>query len=95
MFLKNKKTISDLFANGRKKYQKHPFRILILEAKGEPGYVVAVSKKLFKNAVDRNRIKRLIRAALVGKTPQKSIAIVYVDRNMPDKKLIEQISESV
>ena len=59
--------------------------VLIKMYDGTPGFVFAVSTKNFKRAVDRNRIKRLMRNEVKGITPTKSVAIVYVDKEMPKK----------
>ena len=62
--LKSKKLIDKLFTEG-KSVSKYPFRLvyikteLIEEVKVQAG--VSVSKRNFKSAVDRNRIKRLMR----------------------------------
>ncbi len=64
--LHSKKLIEKLFKEG-KSFFKYPFKIVYLET--EPfntapvAVLVSVSKKRFKRAVERNRIKRLIREA--------------------------------
>jgi ribonuclease P protein component len=61
--LKSRKQTELLFSTG-KKFSLHPFRIFyIVQEQGIPGirFGVGVSTKLFKRAVDRNRVKRLIR----------------------------------
>ena len=52
---------------------------------GTRGFLVTVSSKVFKKAVDRNRIKRLIREELKGLTPSKSIGIIYIGKEIPKK----------
>ena len=59
--------------------------VLIKVYDGTPGFVFAVSTKNFKRAVDRNRIKRLMRNEVKGITPTKSVAIVYVGKEVPKK----------
>ncbi len=67
--LKSRKTIERLFREGHS-FPAYPIRLvwLPLEA-SEPGpgapvqFTVTVSKKRFRRAVDRNRIKRLVREA--------------------------------
>jgi ribonuclease P protein component len=62
----NQKQIDTLFASG-KSYTSGLFRLIYLET--EPGelppvqVLIAVPKKNLRNAVDRNRMKRLIREA--------------------------------
>lgn len=59
--------------------------VLVKVYNGTPGFVFAVSTKNFKRAVDRNRIKRLVRNEVKGITPTKSVAIVYVGKEIPKK----------
>ncbi len=62
--LKSRKRIEELFLQGQRLNQ-FPLRVTFqfLPAAGEPGVQAGVtaSKKFFKKAVDRNRIKRLMR----------------------------------
>src|SRR6476661_11151745 len=62
--LKSRKQIETLFASG-KSFAVFPIRVTysFFPANGEPGAQigVTVSKRHFKKAVDRNRIKRLLR----------------------------------
>ena len=87
--LTSKIIIDRLFKEGESRF-KYPFRILFLSddvyAKLFPQLVISVSKRNFKRAVDRNRIKRLIREAyrlqkyeLVSLFPYKPshMAILY------------------
>lgn len=64
--LHEKKLIGTLFKEG-KSFYKFPFKVVYLkleEAQAYPAKVlISVSKHNFKRAVDRNRIKRLIREA--------------------------------
>jgi len=64
--LKSRKKIDELFAKG-KSFTVFPVRVSYQFQKGaEEGILqagVTVSKKNFKKAVDRNRIKRLLREA--------------------------------
>ena len=62
--LKSKKAITQLFEEG-KSFKKYPVRVLFLPVedaeKTRAGF--SVPKRLFKFAVDRNRIKRQLREA--------------------------------
>jgi ribonuclease P protein component len=63
--LKSRKSIEQLFSEG-KKIVAAPYKALyIFEHADEPGLLfgVGVSSKIFKKAVDRNRVKRLTREA--------------------------------
>ena len=87
--LTSKIIIDRLFKDGQSKF-KYPFRVLFLSDKlysePFPQLVISVSKRNFKRAVDRNRIKRLIREAyrlqkeeLLALFPSKPsyVAILY------------------
>ena len=80
--LKNKKDIDNLFTKGKSTMVDN---VLIKVYDGTPGFVFAVITKNFKRAVDRNRIKRLMRNELKGITPTKSVAMVYVGKEIPSK----------
>lgn len=62
--LKSKKTIDLLFSEG-KSVSKYPLRLVFVETDFEENVPlkmgVSVSKKNFKNAVDRNYFKRVLR----------------------------------
>lgn len=64
--LKSKKAIELLFSEG-KAVTAYPLRLIYIEYPFEDGVRfktgVSVSKKNFKKAVDRNRVKRLLREA--------------------------------
>lgn len=63
--LKQRKLIDKLFTQG-KSVAKYPLRLVFMEIENteQPFQLsVSVSKKYFKNAVDRNRFKRLLREA--------------------------------
>ena len=62
--LKSRKAIEELFATG-KSFSSFPFRIVWLPSNNQATLQagVGVSNRNFKKAVDRNRIKRLMREA--------------------------------
>jgi len=82
--LKSRKIIEQLFNEG-KKIMVSPFRVFYLfdEIKNLPlQFGVGVSTKNFKKAVDRNRVKRIIREAyrlqkmpLQGKLKEKNLGL--------------------
>ena len=78
--LKNKKDIDKLFTSGKGTMVKN---VIVKTVEGTPGYLFAVSSKKFKRAVDRNRIKRLMRDEVKGLVPTKSVALIYVGDKVP------------
>jgi ribonuclease P protein component len=66
--LKSEKTIQELFKKGSSVFL-YPFKVYFLPIAPQPAdffwpkVLVSVSKRQFKRAVDRNRIKRLVREA--------------------------------
>jgi len=95
--LKSRKQIDQLFAGG-KAFSVFPVRTIYQFTPAEKGILqvgVTASKKHFKKAVDRNRIKRLLREAyrlqkqdlfLQVKAAQKagSLFFIYTDKTMAD-----------
>jgi len=99
--LKSKKLFDRLFSEGRS-VSKYPIKLFYLETK-LPQDVrikagVAVSKRNFKSAVSRNRIKRLLREGyrrnkhLVFNNSEGSFAflILYLGKKMPQYTEIEE-----
>ena len=64
--LHSKILIEELFVNGESFY-KYPFKVIVKKTSIKKEHLVriliSVPKKIFKKAVDRNRVKRLIREA--------------------------------
>ena len=86
--LSSRKTIGILFETGRSFYS-HPFKVVWLEKECKSGFpvrvAISVPKKSFKRAVDRNRIKRVIReswrfkkSTLYHHLEQKDVHIVIM-----------------
>jgi len=86
--LKGKKEISLLFENGTQ-YHGNGLILRFCQEEGPLLSVgVTVSKKNFSKAVDRNRIKRLLRAAIKEQDVLFSFGgkgmLVYTGKKMPD-----------
>lgn len=95
--LKSRKEIETLFRSG-KRFVVYPVRVTYKFAPADLPQVkvaVSVSKKYFKRAVDRNRIKRLLReayrlqkASLLNASAEKRLALhlflMFVDKEQPN-----------
>ena len=83
--LSSRKTIKNLYESG-KPFSSKCFRVIWGIHSFESSYpvqlLISVSKKNFKRAVDRNRIKRLIREAY-----RKQKEIIYEPLKIKDKKI--------
>lgn len=97
--LKSHKKIEKLF-NGGLRFGVAPFRI-VYQFEQQPGLQmgVTVPGKIFKKAVDRNRIKRLTREAYrtqckplqnLLQQQQKGVSVffIYTDKQLPDWELV-------
>ncbi len=77
--LKKSKLIEKLFANG-KPITEFPIKLIYLETEHESPYKiqagVTVSKRNFNKAVDRNKIKRLLREVY-----RKNKCMIYESKN--------------
>lgn len=92
--LNSRKTIGRLFDRneaGNISMLVFPVRAVILQeeqgAGGYPEILISVPKRVFKRAVDRNRIKRLIREAYrqqkISFPCKTRIAFLYVGKELP------------
>jgi len=98
--LKSKKLIAQLFERG-KSVSDFPLCLVYLETHFEDGSKikagVSVSKKKFRNAVDRNRIKRLLREVyrlekhthFNNITTQYAFMILYIGKDKPSFTQVE------
>ena len=103
--LKSRKQIDQLFGEG-KNFSLSPFRIYyrLMPLKADPStlqFGAGVSAKNFKRAVDRNRIKRLIREAYrLQKIPLQEIArqkkfqlnvfFIYTSKDLPEFSTVKK-----
>lgn len=98
--LKSKKLIDQLFNEGQS-VSAFPLRLVYLPTVFDENMVaktgVSVSKRNFKNAVDRNRIKRLLRESYrLNKTSyfnnittQYAFMILYIGKDKPTLAQVE------
>ncbi len=97
--LKSKKQIDLLFTEG-KSIAKYPIRLVYRKTTSEDDIkiktAVSVSKRHFKNAVDRNHIKRLLRESyrknkyiVPYTTHQFTFMFLYSGKEMPEYSLVE------
>lgn len=104
--LKSRKLIELLFAEGRA-ITRFPLRLLYLETElpkdTQVQATVTVSRKAFRNAVARNRVKRLMREsyrlnkALVFNNIEGNFAFLflYLGKEMPTFKEVERSMQSL
>ena len=85
--LKNKIAINSLFEKG-KSFSNGIILAKVLESEST-GFLFAVSSKKFKRAVDRKRIKRLMKESVRKITVNnKRIAFVYIGEGVPTFEII-------
>ncbi|MFP5039651.1 ribonuclease P protein component [Parasediminibacterium sp. JCM 36343] len=102
--LKSRKLLEALFANG-KTFLVFPVKVLYMVVEEPLDFPVKVgvgaSSKKFKRAMDRNRIKRLLRENYrLQKQPlhhfttahnkQVAVFLMYIDKALPDNKLLQK-----
>lgn len=98
--LKSKKAIEQLFTDG-KSVRKGPVRCVFNLIDGDKPHKigVSVSKRFFKKAPDRNRIKRLLREAyrlnqhdlMIDREDQHlEMMFLFQSPKMPDYEFVEQ-----
>ena len=105
--LKKKKLIDQLFAQGSS-VSSFPIRLIYLELAHESPYKIqagmSVSKRNFKRAVDRNKIKRLLREVYRKNkqmiyqsehTKKHIFMFIYVGKKEPEYSMLEEKMISV
>jgi ribonuclease P protein component len=109
--LKSRTELQAIFATG-KSFSAFPIKVFFIEKNNADVSVsvtagVGVSSRHFKKAVDRNRIKRLLREAYrlekqslhqTVAAQSKSIAVffLYLDKELPEYTLVrEKMKESI
>lgn len=96
--LKSSKAIDNLFSKGNS-FSTFPFKVLWMQGESILQAGIGVSSKNFKKAVDRNRIKRLMREAyrlqkhelqktLEQKNTSLSLFILYYGNEVPKYEIV-------
>lgn len=104
--LNKKKAIEKMFAGGARSFSFFPLRVVYLpmeELEAQAAILVSVSKRRFKRAVKRNRVKRQIREAYRLNKQQLvqaagagncrvAVAFIYLgDRLFPSSVITEKV----
>lgn len=106
--LDKKKIIEKMFAGGSRSFSIFPIRVVYLpeeNLEAPASILISVSKRRFKRAVKRNRVKRQIREAyrtnkhellnvLVEKKCRLAIAFIYLSDQLMDSSIIEERMKS-
>lgn len=101
--LDKKKIIEKMFAGGSRSFSVFPLRVVYLlveELEADVSILISVSKRRFKRAVKRNRVKRQIREAyrvnkhellnvLAEKQCRLAIAFIYLSDQLVESAVIE------
>ena len=101
--LDKKKIIEKMFAGGSRSFSVFPLRVVYLpveELEADASILISVSKRRFKRAVKRNRVKRQIREAyrvnkhellniLVERKWRLAIAFIYLSDQLVESSIIE------
>lgn len=86
----NKTEIENLFKTGKKSYGKI-LKVVFVAGNGE--VIISAPIKTFKRAVDRNRVKRLIREAIREVDfSNKNAFVIY---NIAEIKTLQEIKEDL
>lgn len=102
--LDRKKVIEKMFAGGARSFSVFPLRVVYLpvdELEATVSILVSVSKRHFKRAVKRNRVKRQIREAyrlnkhalldaLDKRRKRLAVAFIYLSDEQVDSSVIEE-----
>ena len=98
--LRKRSKIKDLFAQPDGRSSSYPLLVFYRQTGSNiiPSFLFSVSKKSFKRAVDRNRLKRLMREAVRLELPDSSIdeqlglelAFIYIGKEIRDLKEIRK-----
>ena len=100
--LDKKKIIEKMFAGGSRSFSVFPLRVYlpVEELEADASILISVSKRRFKRAVKRNRVKRQIREAyrvnkhellniLVERKCRLAIAFIYLSDQLVESSIIE------
>ena len=101
--LDKKKIIEKMFAGGSRSFSVFPLRVVYLpveELEADASILISVSKRRFKRAVKRKRVKRQIREAyrvnkhellniLVERKCRLAIAFIYLSDQLVESSIIE------
>ena len=105
--LKSRKVLNELFTNGRS-YSVFPVKVFYVLSETDTAIKagVGVSTRNFKKAVDRNRIKRLLRecyrlnklslhTTVAAKQKGVSVFFLYVGKELPEYTMLNEKMQTV